>query len=106
MNRMKMLLLFAAFIMSAAAADVTGKWTGTRANPDGSTAGAVVILKQTGTQITGSAGPDDSSQYAFEKVKMEGASLTAEVRDPSGNPFTLTLTVDGDRMKGEVVRSR
>src|SRR3954447_13502919 len=63
-----LVLLASAFILSAA--DVTGTWKGTF-TPDGREAGpALVILKQTGDTLAGTAGPDESDRLEIENGKV------------------------------------
>ena len=96
-----------ALAMTAAAADVTGKWSGTFAivGPDG-TAGdanpAFLILKQTGSTLTGTAGQEEAEQWPIENAKIEGNKISGTVNPSDGATYSVTLTVDGDRMTGEV----
>jgi hypothetical protein len=99
-------LLIALFAMTAMAADVTGKWTGTFAPEGQDPSGAFVILKQSGTTLTGSAGPDEEQQWPISNGKIEGNKITGEVTSPEGQVFKLDLTLDGDRIKGDVNSSR
>ena len=43
--------------------NLTGKWTGTFTPENGDEGPALLQLKQTGTDITGSIGPDDNEQH-------------------------------------------
>lgn len=99
-------LMLAALVVSAAAADVTGKWSGTftQTHPDGTTddGSAFMILKQTGAEITGTGGPDEGEQWPIQKGKMEGNKITGQVQDPNGATYTLNLVLEGDHIKGEV----
>ena len=94
--------LFAMFAMTALAADVTGKWTGSFSPEGQDPSNATVILKQTGTSVTGSAGPDEGQQWPLTNGKLVGNKLTGEVSSPDGMVFKLDLTLDGDRITGEV----
>ena len=100
-----MLILAALWAATAAAADVTGKWSGTfkATNQDGQTQDgtAVLILKQTGSDITGSIGPDEGEQHAVTKGKIEGDKITLECAD-GGLVIKLDLVLAGDRIAGDV----
>src|ERR1044072_4998848 len=104
MKRLGAILALAAFWVAAAVgADVTGKWSGpfkatTRGGgvQDGS---ARLILKQTGTEITGSVGPHESEQHAISKGKIEGDKITLESSD-GGMVIKLELVLAGDKLSG------
>ena len=100
------LTLATLWVAAAAAADVSGKWTGTfkATAPDGQTreGTAVLVLKQTGETITGTAGPDESEQHALAKGKIEGDKITLETDD--GVKLDLVLT--GERLAGDVTITR
>jgi hypothetical protein len=91
---------------TAAAADVTGKWSGKFApiGPDGQEhdGSAFVILKQAGTQLTGTAGPDESDQWPMSNGKIQGNKITGEVKDPNGPTYKLDLVLDGEHIKGDI----
>jgi hypothetical protein len=96
-----------ALTMTAAAADVNGKWSGsfTVTGPDGSAGDsnpAFLILKQSGATLTGTAGGDEAEQFPIENAKIENNKITGTVNPSDGATYTVTLTVDGDRMTGEV----
>jgi hypothetical protein len=98
-------LLLAAIAMTAAAADLTGKWSGTftTQGPDGPRdSEAFMIVKQTGTQITGSAGPNEAEQWPIKNAKLTGNTLTGEAANPAGPVYKFTLVLTGDRLKGDV----
>jgi len=105
---MKQILVFAITAVSLIAADATGKWTGTMtvSRPDGSPkAGpALVILKQDGSTLTGTAGPDEGGQRAIEKGKAENGNLTFEV--PNGElVMKFQLKQEGDAITGQISRN-
>jgi hypothetical protein len=86
------------------AADVTGKWTGSFVitTPDGENRdeSAFMDLKQAGTELTGTAGPNADKQYAILKGKVDGNKVTFEVQaEVPLIKFELTL-VD-NHLKGE-----
>jgi hypothetical protein len=61
---------------------VTGKWSGSfnATNPNGETkeSTAVLVLKQTGTDITGTVGPNEDEQ--FPKTTLQRVHLCNERR--------------------------
>jgi hypothetical protein len=103
---MKTLICTLLFSVLAFAADVTGQYSGTytATGADGQPrdSGVLVMLKQTGTQITGSGGPDESRQYPIRNGKIAGNTVTGEAVNPDGPVYKLTLTVTGDKMTGSI----
>ncbi len=107
MRRIAGILTLAVFWVAAAAgADVSGKWTGTfkATAPDGQTreGTAVLVLKQTGVTITGTAGPDESEQHALTKGKIDGDKIALETDDG----VKLDLVLAGERITGDVTITR
>jgi len=88
-----------------AAADVTGSWRGTF-TPEGRDAGpALLILKQEGTAVTGTAGPDENERHAISKGKVENDTVVFEVETPGG-VMKFALKQKGDELAGDVTRER
>ena len=103
---MKHILLLTFAAVSLMAADATGTWTGTLTAPDRSDPGpALLVLKQDGVKLTGTAGPDASEQHAIENGKAENGSLTFEVPRENG-VMKFTLKQEGDEIKGDITRER
>ncbi|HEY2017828.1 MAG TPA: hypothetical protein VGH38_30190 [Bryobacteraceae bacterium] len=97
------LLVLCALTLSAADIDVTGKWTGSFevSGPDGQKSStALLVLTQKGTEITGTAGPNEDQQSSIQKGKLEGDKLTLEVED-NGTLIRFALMVAGDRITGD-----
>jgi hypothetical protein len=96
--------------LAAAAADVTGKWSGTfTATTDGGQAresGAVLIFKQNGTALTGSVGPDEDQQWEIASGKVDENKITVEAHGPNGGTARFELVLDGEHIKGDVSVSR
>jgi hypothetical protein len=97
-------LLVALFALTAAAdVNVTGTWTGTfsATGPDGQThdSGALLILKQNGNEITGTAGPDENQRFNIQKGTIEGNKITLDV-DGGEHVYHVVLTLDEDRLQG------
>ena len=104
----KLLILAAVWVAVAAAADVSGKWSGTfkATNPDGEAhdGTALLVLKQTGSEITGSIGPHADEQHTITKGKIEGDKITLESTD-GGVVIKLELVLTGDKIAGDVTAS-
>ena len=96
--------LVAAALTVAADVDVTGKWTGNfnLTNPDGETneSTAVLKLKQSGTEITGTVGPNEDEQAAIQKGKIEGNKISMEA-EHHGRLIKFDLVVAADRITGD-----
>jgi hypothetical protein len=103
--------LMLAALPSVALADsnVTGKWSGSfnTIGPNGEAGGstALLVLKQTGPDITGTAGPTEDEQFAIQKGKIEGDKVTLEV-DHDGHTMRIDLVLNADRLTGEAKVSR
>lgn len=100
---------FVLFILTAATllgADVTGKWTGTL-TPVGDGGGqsfpTLLVLKQEGAKLTGTAGPDASEQHAIQSGKVEGANVTFDLT-AGGGALKFVLKLTGDQMTGDATR--
>jgi hypothetical protein len=98
-------LMIALAATTLAGADVTGSWKGTF-TPDGRDAGpALLVLKQDGDAVTGTAGPDESERHPISKGKVEKDSVTFEVETPGGL-MKFALKQKGDELAGDVSRER
>jgi len=98
------LVLLAAWGLSAA--NVSGKWSGTvDVMEDGQsrTVTALLLLKQDGNTLTGTAGCGDSDRFPIRKGTVDGNAVTLEV-DAGDAVFFVDLTVDGDQMNGNARR--
>ena len=107
---MKTLLLSLLLSAVLCAADVTGKWSGvfefkndqgeTRSEP------AFLILKQEGARLSGSGGPNEGEQHAFQNGTVDGAILVFEI--PLGGERTIQfkLKASGDAIQGDMKMPR
>jgi hypothetical protein len=99
------ILLATLGLAAATAADVTGKWSGsfTATSAEGETkeGTAVLILKQTGSEITGTVGPDEGEQHTITKGRIDGDKIVLESADGE-MIIKLDLTLTGDRIAGDV----
>lgn len=86
-----------------AAEDMTGTWSGSfniTMNGETREDSAYVVLKQNGSELTGTAGPNSGQQWQILKGKVEGNKVTFEVQtDQPLIKFELTL-IEG-RLKGQ-----
>jgi hypothetical protein len=98
-----LVLLANAFILSAA--DATGTWKGTF-TPENRDAGpALVILKQTGDTVTGTAGPDENERNEIANGKVTENRITFEIPREQGM-MRFVLTLEGDTLTGQATRER
>ncbi len=87
-------------------ASVTGKWSGsfdiTSANGKVENDTALFTLKQDGSTLTGTAGPNAEKQMEIKEGKVEGQEIQFSVQlAQGGKPLVFHLHRDGDHMKGE-----
>jgi len=96
--------LLLAVTLTAADVNVTGKWTGTATMtaPDGQTrdSPALLVLKQEGASLTGTAGPNEEQSQAIQKGKVDGSKVTFELATNDA-AIVFALIVDGDHLKGD-----
>jgi len=101
------LILVAAAALTAAAADVTGKWAGSFTAENGGDQSALLVLKQNGTAITGTAGPDEDRQWPIRVGKIDSNKVTLEVQsEDDGAVYRCELVLDGDHMKGDLTATQ
>ena len=98
-------LILATFAgVAMADGNVTGKWSGSfnMTGPNGETkeATALSMLKQSGTDITGTVGPNEDEQVAIQKGKIEGEKITLEAKH-DGHSIRFDLVLAADRITGE-----
>jgi len=97
------LLLGLALVWSAIAADAAGKWSGTFTPENGNGGYAYVILKQSGSTLTGSAGGDPDNQWPGLQGTIKGNNISFQVKSAEdGVVYKCNLVLDGDHMKGDV----
>jgi hypothetical protein len=99
------LIVLALAVGSLAAADLTGTWKGTF-TPDGRDASpALLVLKQEGDVVTGTAGPDEGERHPIRSGKVQKDAVTFEVETPGGL-MKFVLKQDGEDLTGEITRER
>ena len=107
MRKLLCFTVLAALAASIAIADtnITGKWTGSfkSIGPDGDAreSTAVIMLKQNGSEITGTVGPTDNDQQMAVKGKIEGDKITLTSED-EGRAITFVLVLAADRITGDM----
>lgn len=102
MKKLVCTLLLALCAVAAFAADASGKWAGTFTPEEGGPTDGVVILKQDGAALTGTAGPNDGEQLEISNGKIDGNKVTFEIKHPNGMNLKIDLVLDGDSLKGDV----
>jgi hypothetical protein len=106
--RMAMMGLPAFLLLAgmAAAADVTGAWTGKITSSGGDKYDLTFNLKQDGGKVTGSiaGGPPRGEEQSIVEGKIEGERITLKVNTdgPGGTiPINYTGKVNGNQIEGE-----
>jgi hypothetical protein len=102
---MKHFLILACTAFGLLAADATGKWSGTFTPTDGGGGPALLILKQEGSIVTGTAGPNEGERHSIQNGRIEDGTLKFEV--PQGETvMKFDLKLEGDEITGDVSRER
>ena len=52
--------------------------------------------------MTGTAGPDADTQWAIEGGKIVGNTLTLSVTDTDGVVYKCTMTLNGNKLSGNI----
>jgi hypothetical protein len=106
---MKQLFVLTLAAVSLLGADATGTWTGSLlVMRDGAEQSrpAHLVLKQEGTKLTGTAGPDGGEQHQITDGQVTGEAITFSVVRDEGPTMKFTLKQEGDEIKGEITRER
>jgi len=101
-------ILWLVFAMAAAlgAADASGKWSGNVTAPGGELTTAYFELRQSGEDLSGTAGPSAGRQFPIRKARIQGSKLTFEVAMPDGATMKFGLVLEAERMQGEMTREK
>jgi len=105
---MRTLFLAVAFVaLPLAAIDVSGKWSGrfVDVQDEAKSESIFMILKQEGSQLSGSGGPTEDQQRPIQNGKVEGDNLTFEIATGKGT-ISFDLKATDDEIKGEMKRTR
>jgi hypothetical protein len=98
------LLLGLIALVAAPDTNITGKWSGSfnLTRPDGETkdSTALLMLKQSGNEVSGSVGPNEEEQHAITKGTIAGDKITLEAED-EGRVIRFELVLAADRITGE-----
>jgi hypothetical protein len=93
--------------LTAAPLDVAGKWEGklTAQKPDGTTHEdtALIILEQKDTTLTGTVGGNEDDRHPITSGSITGNKIVLTAQ-PGDREMKFELTVEGDEMKGTIVR--
>ena len=104
MKKLALLLIVFAFV--AAAADFTGVWSGKAditANGEQQPSTAQLTLKQDGSTVTGTAGPDSEQQHSIQNGKADGDTLEFDIQPGDDAPLIhVKLKLEGDALRGTV----
>ena len=103
--KFSLLALMAIALPLCAAADVTGKWTGSidiTEGDGGKHETACLILKQDGTTLTGTGGPTEEQQMPIQKGKVDGNKITFEIALDQDRVMSFTLQAEADSITGDV----
>jgi hypothetical protein len=95
-----------ALVLTAAAADVSGKWSGTFVPEGGDSSPAYMILKQAGTSLTGSAGPNDGQQFPVQEGKIQDNKVSFQVTTDNGVIYKCSMVLEADHLTGDISATR
>ena len=88
-------------------ANVEGTWTGSFdiTSPDGQIQHdtALIILKQQGSNLSGSAGPNENRQTEISDGKVDGEEVRFSLLMGPGDSLGVKLRLEGGRLKGEAI---
>lgn len=97
-------LLLILMASGLAAADLTGKWSGTYdvaiSGGDTMKGRVYMVLTQNGSELTGTVGPDQQQQSQIAKGKVDGDRITFE-NQTEGPLMHFDLRLEGERIRGE-----
>jgi hypothetical protein len=103
---MKYILLLTIAAAALFASDATGKWTGTfTTSESGEDHTALLVLKQEGAKLTGTAGPDANEQHEIANGRVENGNITFDV-PTEDSVMKFVLKLEGDEIKGDISRER
>jgi hypothetical protein len=94
------LITFLLLAVSAFAADIDGKWTGSIPTPNGDFS-QTFTFKADGAKLTGSLVGMDGAEIPIANGKIDGNNISYTVTLDFGMPFVLTYTgvVSGNELK-------
>ena len=101
----RLLVALLTLVAAMPAADFSGTWSGSMAMTKGDETkddSAYLILKQTGSEITGTIGPNADKRLTITKGSADGNSVYIEAIVEGDNKLVLRLKLDGDKLVGDL----
>ena len=87
---------------TAAAGDISGKWSGSfKVDGGDHNVPQLFILKQQGKSLTGSGGPNASEQYPIENGRVDYSKVQFELTTGEWK-FEYNLTQSSDQLQGSL----
>jgi hypothetical protein len=100
---MRILTLALLFILGSAVGDVSGNWHGSfRVDGGDHDVPQLLLLKEDGTKLTGSGGPDATERYPISNGRVNGDRVTFEITTGDWE-FSYDLQISGPQMSGKLV---
>lgn len=96
-----LLVLFAVFALTASAADISGKWTGTAEGPQGAIQRSFTF-HQDGAKLTGETNSEFTGKSVINEGKVEGDAISFSITaDFGGNEVKISYKgkIAGDTIK-------
>jgi len=98
----KILAILLLLVSTAFAGDFSGKWSGTfRAAGADHDIPQLFILKQDGSKLTGSGGPDEREQYPIENPRIDNDKVAFEITTGEWK-FSYHLKMSGPQLTGDL----
>lgn len=99
---MKQIIAILLLLSNSLAADLSGKWSGTfRATGADHDVPQLLILKEDGSKLRGSGGPDESEQYPIENPRVDEDKVTFEITTGEWK-FRYQLRMSGSHLTGDL----
>jgi|SRR5271154_3818187 len=100
---MRILIVALLFILGSTAADVSGNWNGSfRVDGGDHDVPQLLLLKEDGTKLTGTGGPDENERYPISNGQVNGDQVTFELTTGDWK-FFYDLKNSGLQMSGKLV---
>lgn len=104
---MRLTALCIFFVAALGAANVTGTWRGAiitemARQTTGGQIPAYMSLEQSDGKVTGSAGASEKMLFKIRRGSIEADRLTVEASPKQGSVLRFILTLNGNRLEGEV----
>jgi hypothetical protein len=104
---MRLIVLGIFFVASLGAANVTGIWRGTittemARQTTGGQIPAYMSLEQSNGKVTGSTGANEKMLFKIRRGSIAADRLTVEASPKEGSVLRFILTVNDNRLEGEV----